>query len=120
MNDFLADYEQGLREYRYVAGELPSLDFMDQSFDLALCSHFLFLYSEHHDLEFHVESIKELCRIAEEVRIFPLNELGAKPSRHLRHAVEICGRLGFKPEIVQVNYEFQKGANRMLRLHAKT
>lgn len=47
-----------------------------RSFDLAVCSHLLFLYSEHLSEDFHVESIKELCRVAGEARIFPLLELG--------------------------------------------
>jgi SAM-dependent methyltransferase len=118
MEEFLADYEAGVKEYRYVAGELPSLPFMDHTFELALCSHFLFLYSEHFDLQFHIESIKELCRVAEEVRIFPLTELGARPSRHLKQTIEACMQAGLHPQIVTVNYEFQKGANRMLRLRA--
>jgi hypothetical protein len=118
MNDFLSDYELGVKEYRYVPGELPSLSFLDKTFDLALCSHFLFLYSEQHDLNFHIESIKELCRVAEEVRIFPLNELGARPSRHLRQTIEACTQLRLHPQIVSVDYEFQKGANRMLRLRS--
>ncbi len=119
MNDFLGDYEMGTKEHRYVAGELPGLPFMDGTFELALCSHFLFLYSEHRDLDFHIESIKELCRVAEEVRIFPLYELGARPSRHLRQVVEACAQLELQPQIVAVDYEFQKGANRMLCLKAK-
>ena len=118
MQEFLDDYEQGVKEYRYVDGELPSLPFMDHSFDVALCSHFLFLYSEQHDLEFHIASVKELCRIAEEVRIFPLYELGARPSRHLKQVVDACQQLKLHPEIVPVDYEFQKGANRYLRLRA--
>ena len=118
MDEFLSDFEKGLKEYRYVAGELPALPFMDKTYELALCSHFLFLYSEQFDIGFHVESIKELCRIAEEVRIFPLTELGARPSRHLRAVVEITTALGLHPEIVTVDYEFQKGANRLLRLRA--
>jgi hypothetical protein len=116
MEEFLADYEQGVQEYRYVTGELPDLPFMDKTFELALCSHFLFLYSEQHNLQFHIDSIKELCRVADEVRIFPLNELGARPSRHLKDAVAECQAAGLHPEIVVVDYEFQKGANRFLRL----
>jgi len=119
MDEFLADYAAGVKEYRYVAGELPSLPFMDRTFDLALCSHFLFLYSDQFDAQFHLESICELCRVAEEVRIFPLAELGSRPSRHLREVIANCGVLGLNPEIVDVNYEFQKGANRMLRLARK-
>jgi len=116
MDEFLADYEAGVKEYRYVAGELPSLPFMDQTYELALCSHFLFLYSEHYDLQFHIDSLKELCRVAEEVRVFPLTELGARPSRHLKQTIDACIQAGLNPRIVVVDYEFQKGANRMLRL----
>ena len=116
MDEFLADYEVGTQEYRYVDGALPALPFMDQTFELALCSHFLFLYSEQLSLQFHLDSLKELCRVAEEVRIFPLHEQGARPSRHLRRVVDACQGSGLKPQIVEVDYEFQKGANRYLRL----
>ncbi len=42
MRDFLADYENGKRDGRYIAGQLPDLPFAPKVFDLALCSHFLF------------------------------------------------------------------------------
>lgn len=44
MREFLADYDAGKAAGRYVEAELPSLPFPDGAFDLALCSHFLFLY----------------------------------------------------------------------------
>ena len=116
MSEFLADRDAGAVARRYVPGELPSLPFADRVFDLALCSHFLFLYSQHYDLEFHIKSVAELCRIAEEVRVFPLNELGAHPSRHLDKVLAHCRAAGMNPEIVPVDYEFQKGANQLLRL----
>ena len=68
---FLRDFEKGKAQGRYVLGELPLLDYPDLSFDIALCSHFLFLYSQHYDYDFHKKSIHELLRIAGEVRIFP-------------------------------------------------
>ena len=43
LETFLADYQQGKREHRYLTQELPHLDFADHSDNLALCSHFLFL-----------------------------------------------------------------------------
>jgi hypothetical protein len=116
MEEFLADYPQGTQEYRYVAAELPSLPFMDRTFELALCSHFLLLYSEQFDLDFHLESIRELCRVAEEVRIYPLLELGARKSRHLGPLITALTQEGMQPELVAVEYEFQKGANQMLRI----
>ena len=78
MNEFLMDYEPGLKQGRYVAAGLPSLPFRDKAFDLALCSHFLFLYGEQFSFDFHLQAIEELCRIAKEVRIFPLLELDSK------------------------------------------
>src|SRR5262245_50109846 len=45
MNAFLDDYPAGRAAGRYIDAELPLLPFGDSSFDLALCSHFLFLYT---------------------------------------------------------------------------
>ena len=69
---FLADYENGKRAGRYRVASLPSLQFSDGQFDLALCSHLLFLYSDQLSEKFHVQSVMELCRVAKEIRIFPL------------------------------------------------
>ncbi len=44
METFLDDYEAGKVEGRYVNG-LPVLPFVDDAFDLAMCSHLLFLYT---------------------------------------------------------------------------
>jgi hypothetical protein len=118
MNDFLADYASGLKEGRYVDASLPSLPFTDGEFDIALCSHYLFLYSEHLSEDFHVQSIKELCRVASETRVFPLLELGAVRSRHLDAVVDRLGKDGFAVSIEKVPYEFQRGGNQMLRVMA--
>ena len=80
MRDFLDDYVAGKAQGRYVDAELPDLPFSDSSFDLALCSHFLFLYTTQLGEAFHHSAIREMCRVAAEVRIFPLLALGATPS----------------------------------------
>ena len=116
MQVFLGDYVEGLDQGRYVPAELPDLPFFDATFDLALCSHFLFLYSEQHDAQFHIRAVEELCRVAHEVRIFPLVELGGAPSRHLPAVMEALGARGRAVTIEPVNYEFQKGGNTMLRI----
>ena len=118
MQEFLADYPHGRQQRRYVKGELPKLRFSDGKFELALCSHFLFLYSEKFSEAFHVAAIRELCRVANEVRIFPLLELGAKPSRHLQAVTDLLARDGYKVTFRTVPYEFQRGANRMMRIRA--
>ena len=49
---FLADYESGRKSGRYLVASLPRLPFADGHFDLVLCSHFLFLYSEQPSLNY--------------------------------------------------------------------
>ena len=118
MKDFLSDYEAGLQEKRYIEAGLPVLPFEDGAFDIALCSHLLFLYSEQLSRDFHLQSIKELCRIAHEARIFPLLELGSRKSRHLQMTTYILRKDGMEVNIEKVNYEFQRGGNEMLRVKA--
>ena len=45
MEAFLADFGGASCRDRYVAASLPNLPFADGTFDLAVCSHLLFLYS---------------------------------------------------------------------------
>lgn len=116
MEEFLSDYEAGRQEGRYLVADLPSLPFADQAFDLAICSHFLFLYSEQLSEDFHVQSIQELCRVSKKTRIFPLLELGSIKSRHLEPVIARIQEQGYKSEITPVPYEFQKGGNEMLTI----
>ena len=114
MNDFLADYDGGKQQGRYLSASLPTLDFVDQQFDLALCSHFLFLYSEHFSLAQHVESVLELCRVAKEVRIYPLVTLAGETSPHLDVVIKKLNQHNIKTQLQQVDYQFQQGATKML------
>jgi hypothetical protein len=116
MDVFLSDYAQGAEQGRYVDGELPHLPFIDRQFDLALCSHLLFLYSEQLSLDFHLASIQELCRVASEVRLFPLLELGSHTSRHLQPTIDGLTEKGYMVTIVTVDYEFQIGGNQMMQI----
>jgi hypothetical protein len=114
MRRFLEDFPTGLQANRYVCGSLPKLPFAFGQFQLALCSHFLFLYSEQLDFEFHLKSVLALCGVAWEVRVFPLFELGSRLSRHIDPVMGSLRELGFHAERVRVGYEFQRGANEML------
>ncbi len=113
---FAADYEAGKSDGRYISAELPVLPFSAHEFGLALCSHFLFLYSDHFSEAFHLESVKELCRVADEVRIFPILSLNQTVSPHLRAVLECVRQLGYVAEIVEVDYEQQRGGNQMLKI----
>lgn len=117
MQAFIDDYEDGSQAGRYVAGSLPDIAFKDNSFDYALCSHFLFLYSPQVDEKQHVESVLELCRVAREVRIYPLVSIqDNKRSEHLSAVFSALDQSRYSYEEVPVTYEFQRGANTMLKI----
>ena len=114
METFLADFDAGVREGRYIPGELPLLPFESGRFDIALSSHLLFLYSAHLSAEFHLMAVLEMLRVAREVRLFPLLALDGAPSPHLHFLMEQLAQHGFVAEVRRVPYEFQRGGNEML------
>jgi SAM-dependent methyltransferase len=117
MQQFLEDLPAGVSEGRYCVAELPALPFGDAEFDLALCSHLLFTYSDILSLEFHLASIRELCRVAREARIFPvLAGFGIARSPHLANVIGALASEGYRCALQRVPYEFQKGGNEMLRV----
>ncbi|HEV8603967.1 MAG TPA: hypothetical protein VGQ99_01300 [Tepidisphaeraceae bacterium] len=109
MERFLEDFAKDEGREGYRVGSLPKLEFGDGEFELALCSHFLFLYSDRLDEAFHIASVRELLRVAREVRIFPVTEMGGRESPHLPAV-----RGEFRTELVRVEYEFLRGAKEML------
>ncbi|VGO12855.1 hypothetical protein PDESU_01409 [Pontiella desulfatans] len=113
MGLFLSDFYDGRRQGRYVASELPSLPFHENRFDLCLCSHFLLLYGEQLSFSFHLESILSLMNISDELRIFPVIELGNQSSRHLQRLTAELSARGISMKLENVGYEFQKGGDQM-------
>jgi hypothetical protein len=116
LHRFCEDYEKGKTEHRYLVGSLPDLNHLEKTYALGLCSHFLFLYSEQLSEAFHLESIHELLRICEEVRIFPLLTLKLERSPYLEPVIQALECQGYTCEIQTVTYELQKGGNQMLRI----
>ena len=116
MQQFLEDLPLGLHQGRYITAELPMLPFQNNQFDLAICSHFLFSYSDFLSQDFHLASIQELCRVAHEVRIFPLLNISGEVSLLLPSLIKELDAIGYKFNIQEVAYEFQKGGNQMLRV----
>jgi len=114
MENFLGDYNSGKQAGKYVNAALPKLSFQDKEFELALCSHYLFLYSEHVNQAEHLLSIKELCRVSKEVRIYPLLALDGLKSRHLEPVISLLENSGFYVSLEPVQYQFQKGATEMM------
>ena len=116
MKVFLEDYEVGKSQNRYVDAELPKLPFEDKEFDLALSSHFLFLYTDHLSYEFHENSVHELMRVSNELRIFPLLDVNGNVSPYVDGLMEKFNNRNTNATIVEVDYEFQKGGNKMMKI----
>jgi len=112
MAKFFADYPLGKKEKRYLPTQDISLPFADFSFDLALSSHYLFG-------EFHVKVIKELARVAKEVRIFPLIDRDGQPSPFLGPVLLQLQLDNYGVEVRSVNYLLQPQGNAMLRVWAQ-
>jgi hypothetical protein len=120
MRRFLADFERGKGQGRYIAASLPSLPFRQRSFTLALVSHLLFLYSDQLSTPDHIAAVDELLRVADEVRIFPLLGLDRRWSPHVEPVRCHLEGESFEVTIAPVDYEFQKAddraGNRMMRV----
>ncbi|EDX74587.1 hypothetical protein MC7420_6065 [Coleofasciculus chthonoplastes PCC 7420] len=116
MEEFIDDLSIGIEQGRYIKAELPGLPFTTRQFSLAVCSHFLFSYSDLLSQAFHLLSIQELCRVANEVRIFPLVDISGDVSPHLSPVISELNAQGYNVEIKQVAYEFQQGGNQMLQI----
>jgi hypothetical protein len=120
MRDFLGDYDQGKRDGRYVAAQLPDLPFLPGTFEIAVCSHLLFFYADTLSLAFHHQAVDELCRVAEEVRIFPLLTYNAEACPFVDSITARLKQTGRMVSIETVPYEFQRGGNRMLWVSSST
>jgi len=81
-----------------------------------MCSHLLFLYTENLSLEFHLKSVEELCRVSNEVRIFPLLDVNADRSPYVEPIIDSLRARNRDVKEIKVAYEFQKGGNTMLRI----
>jgi SAM-dependent methyltransferase len=110
---FLEDYVRN--HHRYIHAALPDTRFESKQFSLVLVSHFLFLYDDWFDYEFHKASILELGRLAgREIRIYPLVNMSAARSSHVEQLMSdpACSALRF--EVVGSDFEFFKSANQLL------
>lgn len=113
---FINDYARDDKT-RYIKSELPFTVFTDREFDITLVSHFLFLYDEHKDYNFHMDSIAELIRITkEEIRIFPVVNLRWKKSEFVEKIMNEAAFGKCRFELKTVDFEFVKGGNEYLSI----
>ena len=115
MQEFFKDYKAGLFQGRYIPATLPALPFRNRQFDLCLCSHLLFLYSSL-GLDFHLQSILEMARVAEEVRIFPVVDTNGRQAEYFDELVGRVRASGLVVRIERTSYDFLKNGHEMLRI----
>ncbi|MDX2185342.1 MAG: class I SAM-dependent methyltransferase [Opitutaceae bacterium] len=118
---FLVDYGAHFVHDRYVGAALPDLPFEDRSFDLVLCAHFLFTYGHLLSHAFHVQSCRELVRVASgEVRLHPVVGVNGLVYPRLDELRTELFAGGVDSELVQLDYEFFTGADSMLVLRRRS
>lgn len=116
---FSKDFSARKEEGRYVSAMLPHLPYADGSFALVLCSHFLFLYQEQFDYEFHLRAVKELyrvCRPGGEVRIYPVYSLKWERYAELGRLMEALEVEGAEADLLPSSLPFIPGSSELLRL----
>ncbi|MFD4835849.1 hypothetical protein ACFWPV_39330 [Streptomyces uncialis] len=114
LEDFRRDRNENTGHYR--AASLPSLPFPDDSFTLAVSGFLLFTYPGHFDLAFHLAAIRELARIATDVRLHPLNDSAQNPCPTLPRLVEHLAEEGVKAEFLGVQGQSDGRDDRTLLL----
>lgn len=115
MKRFLEDYDKGKADGRYVYHELPDrLPFEDNYFDIGLSSHFLLMYTAL-GYDFHIKAMSEMLRVCREIRIFPIVDLDANKTELIGSVIDHF-RKDYRVDIVNTDYEFQKGDNKLLTI----
>ncbi|MGV3740276.1 MAG: hypothetical protein ACO1N3_03170 [Gammaproteobacteria bacterium] len=114
--EFLQDYELGHAEGRYLYAAQSSLPFADFFFDYALSAHHFFSETAPQTVDYYLNTIEELARVAKEVRIFPLVDAQGVPSALLGPVILALQQKNYGIEVRDVAYHLQPKGNAMLRI----
>ena len=114
--DAFAGDRRELDDPRYVPAALPDLPFADGAFRLALSGYLLFAYPDHLDPAAHEAALRELLRVAGEVRVYPLVDTAYVRYPGIDDLRSTLERDGVASEVRRVDYAFQAGADEVLVL----
>jgi len=68
---------------------LLKLPFKDDEFHLLLSGNLLFIYEKNLSYRFHLKSVREMLRVAQEIRIYPIwNIPKRRRSVHLKRLID--------------------------------
>lgn len=116
---FIDSYKQDIKKEKYIPASLPSLPFKDDTFSLTFCNHFLFLYQEQFNFQFHLEAILEMIRVTKKggsVYIYPLVDFKYQNYPHLNKLIESLIEIGVSPKVNETNFRFLPSANHFLKI----
>jgi hypothetical protein len=114
---FIDDYRNHRESGRYTSSLLPQLPYAENTFSLVLCSHFLFLYHEQFDFEFHLKAALELlriCQVGGQVRVYPLRTLHWDYYPHMEQLMVALEKQGFKLDLLPSKLPFIPGSSELL------
>lgn len=106
--------KQGIYVIDGNTSQLPHLPYITHQFELALCTDFIFYHS--HTGEEIAIIVKELCRVASEVRIFPLLDSQRKMSAELGSLLLTLQKKNYGVEVREVPFNTLAKGNAMLRV----
>jgi SAM-dependent methyltransferase len=113
---FLDDFRAGFAQGRYRAGTLPRLPFANKSFALALDCFHLFQGAASRDFQLAYASCRELCRVAREVRIYPLTLPTGQRYPHLQRLRLALFEKGIEAALETVSHPVERNAEHCLIL----
>lgn len=116
LDAFAADFHGP--DERYVVASLPRLPFADGAFRLALSGYLLFAYPDHLDRDDHERALRELLRVAGQVRVYPLIDTAYVRYPGIDDLRRALAADGAESEVRHVDYAFQRGADEVLVLWA--
>ncbi|MFJ6895151.1 hypothetical protein [Streptomyces hokutonensis] len=114
LGDFRRDRDRNTGHYQPAA--LPRLPFPDDSFTLAVSGFLLFTYPHQFDVDFHLCALRELLRVAAEVRVHPLNDSAGNPYPMLETVLGHLAADGIRVDLIAVPGQSDTRDTQTLRL----
>lgn len=103
--------------------KFSSLEYPDQSYDLSLCENTLFddkLYSlianDQKVIEAHTFILQELCRVAGEVRVYPITHSSGQPSKYLGPVLKSLQEKGLGETLQEVKSSEHEPVHAILKI----
>lgn len=118
LHQFLSDYEKAKSLGLYSSEALPEVPFADHEFDLAICPHFVFGAGMNYSFDFQLNSILEMCRVAKEVRVFPLLDSDGEEPEQLSLLLQSLADKGFSTRVETVKYRLEAKGDTMLKVRS--